>query len=85
MSGMPDIVERLRRVASQNGAGTSASLHTEAADTIEAQQATITELREALGALLTASQPQHSLKHVFLGEAQERALALLTKLREQNT
>ena len=34
-------------------------------------------LRSALQQLLTATQPQHTLAHVFLGEAQERARAVL--------
>lgn len=36
-------------------------------------------LRKALEAMLTASQPQHSLKHVFLGEAQELARTTLSQ------
>ena len=39
------------------------------------------ELLEALEAMLTASQPQHSLKHVFIGEAQELALSSIKKAK----
>ena len=39
------------------------------------------ELLAALQDLLTATQPQHSLAHVFLGEAQEAARAAIAKAK----
>ena len=50
-------------------------------DGIERRDATIAELTEALDDMLTASQPQHTFKHVFLEEAQEKARIALAKVR----
>lgn len=51
------------------------------AEGIARRDATIAELIDALDDMLTASQPQHTLKHVYLEEAQEKARIALAKAR----
>jgi len=70
---MDDLIERLRHFAPEVTRPHLAALMHEAAARIEADAAEIVRLRGALRGMLTATVPQHSLRHITVDDA--RALA----------